>query len=75
MNTKEWFIDRIGKKVFRNSNGCNCDTCKRITNDGLVIFDGQHASYLHEMEGMSHEPNSKHPFIYSDKIISFDKES
>ena len=70
MNTEKWFLDRIGKKVFRTSNGCNCETCKRITNDGLTIFDEQHASYLYEMEGMSHEPNSKHPFVYSDKNSS-----
>lgn len=64
---EQWFIDRIGKRVFRETNGCKCETCKRITNEGLVIFDEQHASYLFDMEGMSREPNSKHIITYKDE--------
>lgn len=64
---KQWFIDRIGKRVFRETNGCKCETCKRITNEGLVIFDKQHASYLFDVEGMSREENSNHIITYKDK--------
>lgn len=64
---EQWFIDRIGKRVFRESNGCKCETCKRITNDGLIIFDEQHASYLCDVEGMSREENSEHIITYKDE--------
>jgi hypothetical protein len=25
--SKEWFLDRIGKPIYRNSGTCNCDVC------------------------------------------------
>lgn len=57
---RQWFLDRIGKRVYRESNGCPCDTCKNITKEGLEIYDESHALYLHDCEGMSGE--SEHPF-------------
>jgi hypothetical protein len=52
MKTKEWFIERIGKRIFRNDNFCGakCKTCKIITENGLVIADETHASYLFEVQ-------------------------
>ena len=49
---EKWFIDRIGKRVFRNKTSCNCDTCQKIYENGLVISDKNHAQYLYDMEGM-----------------------
>lgn len=63
---EQWFIDRIGKRVFRENNGCKCETCKRVTVEGLIILNEQHASYLYDMEGMSREENSKHIITYKD---------
>jgi hypothetical protein len=64
---QQWFLDRIGKRVFRESNGCACDTCKRITKEGLIIRDKIHAIYLCGMEGISNNPiESNHPFKYKD---------
>lgn len=52
---KQWFIDRIGKRVFRNATTCTCGVCKNVENEGLVIFDKMHADYLCDVEGCSAE--------------------
>lgn len=44
--TKEWFIERIGKTVFRDAKGKCCNRCDQINEQGLVISNEQHASYL-----------------------------
>lgn len=44
--SQEWFIERIGKRIFRDDNQCPCHHCKEITITGLVIHDRQHAIYL-----------------------------
>jgi len=49
--TKEWFIERIGKKIFRDrqclrdEEDC-CATCRNVRENGLVIADEEHAKYL-----------------------------
>ena len=48
---EQWFLDRIGKKVYRNSTGCSCPSCVGSYQEGLVIADEQHAGYLYELEG------------------------
>ena len=50
-NRLQWFIDRIGKRVFRNNNGCACVGCKDVYEHGLVITDKFHADYLCDTEG------------------------
>lgn len=47
---KQWFLDRIGKRVYRNYDGCDCFTCTKIYRDGLIIEDETHAAYLAGME-------------------------
>jgi len=49
---KQWFLDRIGKRVFREETSCQCETCKRVSKEGVVINDEMHAIYLHDIEGM-----------------------
>lgn len=49
---KQWFIDRIGKRVFREETSCQCKSCKNISVDGLVINDEMHALYLLDIESM-----------------------
>lgn len=46
----QWFIDRIGKTVYRNDNGCSCEVCKRVFTDGVYISDNTHANYLFDCE-------------------------
>ena len=50
MKTKEWFNKRIGKRVYRDDNGCKCDTCGRIVKEGIVIEDDQQAEYLFDVQ-------------------------
>lgn len=46
----QWFIDRIGKRVFRDKNLCNCGVCKNVFQNGLIITDKQHAQYLYDIQ-------------------------
>lgn len=43
----QFFLDRIGKRVFRDVIDCNCQTCKDIGERGLIIQDENHARYLY----------------------------
>uniref|UniRef100_A0A6M3MER1 Uncharacterized protein n=1 Tax=viral metagenome TaxID=1070528 RepID=A0A6M3MER1_9ZZZZ len=47
MEEEKWFINRIGKKVWRTMNTCDCLTCRKAYRDGLIIFDKMHVDYLH----------------------------
>jgi hypothetical protein len=49
----QWFIDRIGKRVFRNVNTCSCGVCKSVYENGVVISDSRHADYIWLCEGDS----------------------
>lgn len=50
MKSQQWFIDRIGKTIYRSENGCSCETCKKVHSKGLVIRDKLHASYLYDIQ-------------------------
>lgn len=52
---KKWFVDRIGKTIYRNVNGCDCRTCKNVYDNGIIISDEQHALYIHAREVCSWE--------------------
>ena len=44
---KEWFMARIGKRIYRDQQGsCCCDHCADIVENGLVVHDEAHAYYL-----------------------------
>ena len=47
----QWFIDRIGKRVFRNATSCKCAICKEAHKVGFIISDEFHAHYLHDTVG------------------------
>jgi hypothetical protein len=46
----KWFQDRIGKRIYRNKNSCDCKTCEIVYKNGLIISDENHASYLQDCE-------------------------
>ena len=48
-HTKEWFIDRIGKKIYRDKTSCGCPSCRDIDDNWLIIFDKNHATYLYDV--------------------------
>jgi hypothetical protein len=35
----EWFMKRVGHKVYRTNNECNCESCTKVYKYGLVIDD------------------------------------
>jgi len=50
-NELNWFLERIGKKVYRDwngyfSNGECCKTCFDACEHGIIIKDETHAKYL-----------------------------
>jgi hypothetical protein len=48
----QWFIDRIGKKIYRSTTFCECPTCSHVFNHGVFILDKNHAIYLYECQVM-----------------------
>lgn len=49
-HNQEWFISRVGKRVFRTESSCQCDVCKEVGKFGLVIADEFHAKYLYDCQ-------------------------
>lgn len=45
----KWFIDRIGKRVYRN-NYCSCEVCKHVYENGILLTDKDQATYCYENE-------------------------
>ena len=68
---KQWFIDRIGKRVFREETSCPCESCKRISNEGLIINDEMHAIYLQDIEYMYNAEG--HKLTYRDECTKENK--
>ena len=54
LQTKKWFIDRIGTRIFRNHlhghGHCKCPACEHVTKVGLIIKDKFHADYLYTIQ-------------------------
>lgn len=48
---KQWFLDRVGKRVFRAPVHCKCKSCEDGHLNGILISDKDHADYLHCCEG------------------------
>ena len=44
--SKEWFVKRIGKRIYRNNLGKCCAICDDVSVRGLVVGDDFHAGYL-----------------------------
>ncbi len=52
VHDKQWFIDRIGKRIYRKNNICNCPVCIKVHKEGLIITDKDHAIYLYDCQEM-----------------------
>jgi len=57
----QWFLDRIGKRIYRRGGACRCEHCQKVLKEGLIVRDRQHANYLFDCQ-------NKIPVRYSDKI-------
>lgn len=47
---QQWFLDRLGKRVFRNHNSCDCGVCGKVGDMGIIINNKLHAYYLQDCE-------------------------
>jgi len=50
IQTEQWFIDRIGKRIYRDMSTCQCSGCMDITDNGLIVDNKEHASYLYNVQ-------------------------
>jgi hypothetical protein len=75
MDRKQWFLDRIGKRIFRNGSGCSCNVCANVYENGLIIRDAYHAEYLCDIEGeYNHEGYPLEYFDTKEEVTSFENE-
>jgi hypothetical protein len=47
---KQWFINHIGKRIYRTKNSCQCEICKAVYEHGLFVDDRMQAIYCHDAE-------------------------
>lgn len=65
---KKWFLDKVGKVIYRDKSFCDCAVCKRVEDNGVFVSNSSHALYLLDIESISNDPNeSNHPIKYRDK--------
>lgn len=65
---KQWFLNRIGKTVYRSVVTCGCKSCEGVYSDGITIGDEQHAIYLYDWECITSIDYPKLPVRYFDTI-------
>lgn len=53
VHDKQWFIDRIGKRIYRENNVCSCPVCAKVHEEGLIITSEDHANYLYDCQEMN----------------------
>lgn len=46
----QWFIERIGKKIFRTKSQCNCMVCTDVFKNGVIVADKSHAQYMYDCQ-------------------------
>lgn len=46
MKDLQWFIDRVGRKIYRENNICECGICVDVFKNGLIVMSESHAYYL-----------------------------
>lgn len=46
----QWFIERIGKKIFRTKSKCNCMVCTDVFKNGVIVADKSHAQYMYDCQ-------------------------
>jgi hypothetical protein len=49
-NSKQRFLDRINSRIFRDDNECDCEWCKDVLDNGMVIFNETHAECIYDAQ-------------------------
>lgn len=50
MHSEQWFIDRVGKRIYRHTDTKCCDTCQKVLEEGLIVANKVHAQYLYDCQ-------------------------
>jgi len=50
IQTEQWFIDRIGKRIYRDMSTCQCSGCMDSVESGFIIDDKEHANELYNIQ-------------------------
>ena len=50
MQTREWFMDRIGKRIFRDGHDCDCKSCISVSKNGTIIENETQADYMYHVQ-------------------------
>lgn len=45
-----WFMARIGKRIYRLTKTNCCAVCDKVYQEGVVIRDRQHATYIKDVQ-------------------------
>ena len=59
---KQWFIERIGKRIFLENNHCPCAICVDVFENGLIIDSNYMAQFFFDCQNQM-------GMIYSDKKL------
>lgn len=49
-HTRQWFLNRIGKRIYRLTYLNCCKHCQDVYENGLFIYDRQHAIYIYDCQ-------------------------
>jgi hypothetical protein len=72
---KQFFIDNIGKRLYRNNTGCDCDVCKFVYENGIIPMSLLEATYLYDIESdFTAEGHPTRYFLTKEEVIEFEKE-
>jgi len=58
-----WFMDRIGKHIYRRGGTCRCIHCQKVLDEGLDVSDKCHVDYLYCCQNEMNLSYSDRPFI------------
>ncbi len=61
-----WFINRIGKRIYRHTKKKCCMGCDTIYEHGLIVYSRFHAEWLYVVQ-------NEEGLIYSDKKLKHAK--
>jgi hypothetical protein len=45
-----WYTERVGQRIYRKNNICECIKCVDVFENGLIITDTAHAHYLFDCQ-------------------------
>lgn len=64
---EKWFIDKIGKIIWRNKLSYCCKQCAEVYKNGLKIHDKLHAEYVNEIYNVFNAEGTKVEYFATKK--------